>query len=382
MSTRSRRVLAAAIATLGACSVTLAQLAPAVPEAAPESLITSERLMQTLRSLPAKRASWTDDAGRAGLRKTERLIVERLKALGYAPELDPVDAIGTRSRPEAAPEAQADPNAPDPAPPWNNIVVDIPGVGVPGEVLVFSAHIDAVADSPGADDDGSGTAALLEAARVLSGRSMQRTVRLIFFNLEEVGLVGSRAYTQRLKEALDAGRERVVGMASLDGIGFYTDTPDSQKSPLPPLPGFTPPTVGDFLAIGGVLRHRMFSQALARAMRESEPRLKLVVVDMLPLAPPDLLRSDHAPFLALGAPAVIATDTANFRSPHYHKSTDTIETIDVDRFTLAARGVAGAIYRLAGPPGTALVELIPPARPAVKPVPRPEPTPSPNPPAP
>lgn len=201
---------------------------------------------------------------------------------------------------------------------------------------------------------------------------MQRTVRLILFNLEEVGLVGSRAYVERIKDDVADGTQKIVGMISADGIGYYTDAPDSQKSPIPAVGSFKPPTVGDFLGMAGLLRHRHFSQALDHAMRQREPALKTVVVDFLPIAPRDLLRSDHAPFLAIGVPAVILADTANFRNPHYHQPTDTVATLDKDRYTTAARAIIGALHTLAGPVGSELVDLAPPARPAPAPRPPPE----------
>jgi hypothetical protein len=98
-----------------------------------------------------------------------------------------------------------------------------------------------------------------------------------------------------------------------------------------------------------VLKHRKFSQSLTKAMKETSPGLKVVTVDFLPIALPDLLRSDHAPFLAIGVPAVIVSDTAEFRSKHYHKPTDTIETLDIPRFTMTVKGLVGAVHRLAEP---------------------------------
>lgn len=341
---------------------------PAVPARAarvlPEAELDTDLLMAHLRVLPTKRAAYADREHMDGLRRTESILVERLKALGHEPQLDPVDFVGSRTRRGAASDEDDAADGGDESPerrPWNNVYVDLPGRGEHSdEWLIIGAHFDAVANAPGADDNGSGVAALLEMARVLKDRPMQRSVRLIFFNLEEVGLVGARAHALRVQERMDAGEMKVVGMVSMDMLGFYSDKPDSQKSPIPKFGAFEPPTIADFIAMGGILAHRTFSQALDKAMRESEPKLKTVVVDFLPIAPPDLLRSDHAPFLAIGVPAVIVSDTANFRSPHYHRPTDTIETLDVERFTLCARGLAGAVYRLAGPEGAELIELAPP----------------------
>jgi hypothetical protein len=334
---------------------------PARP--APESLVSPARLMDSIRALPTKRAAFADEEHKDGLRKTEAILVERLKDLGYTPVLHEIDFMGSG-------------NERDPALLWHNIIVDIPGKSAAKEVLIFGAHFDAVPFSPGADDNGTGVACLLEAARLLKDVPMQRTVRLIFFNLEEVGLIGARAYAVDLRARIDAGEETAVGMVSLDMLGFYSDKPGSQKSPFEGTPiadQFQTPDVADFIGMGGVLRHRRFSQAFDRAMKEAEPALKTVVVDFLPIAPPDLLRSDHAPFLAINVPAVILSDTANFRNPHYHRPTDTIETIDEAMFARTVRGVIGAMHRLAGPVGGEKPELLPPTtgKPAAKPAPNP-----------
>lgn len=331
---------------------TTASPAPAAPSSAttkptqerPEALVSTERLMDAIRALPTKRSAFSTEEHAKGLRSAEQLLADQLKAMGYTPHLEEIDFLG----------GDRD------GPPWHNVYVDLPGTTAPTEWLIIGAHFDAVARAPGADDNGSGTAALLEMARLLKDRPMQRSVRLIFFNLEETGLVGSRIHAGRLQPEIEAGKLKVVGMVSLDMLGFYSDKPNSQKSPIPPSRMFKPPTVADFIGLGGILAHRTFSQAWVKAMNQSEPACKVVAADFLPIAPPDLLRSDHAPFLAINVPAIILSDTANFRSPHYHQPTDTIETIDKERFTATTRAVIGATYRLAGEPGTELINLSPP----------------------
>lgn len=351
---------------------------PAHPvEARPELQVERDRLLNELRALPTKRSPRGSDEHRAGLRRTEEMLLERLRAMGYQPVTQDVDFLGSaHGRDQPTPGAHG-PN--DKAAPWHNIIVEIPGRTRPDEILVFSGHFDAVAPSPGADDDGTGTVAMLEMARLLKDRPMQRTVRIIFFNLEEVGLVGSRAYVESIEDEIkgepepsgdqaanpaDPPRRKpptraFLGMVSVDGVGYFTDEPNSQRSPIPETRFFKPPTVGDFIGLGGIGRHRKFSQALVKAMRAAAPDLKVVAVDFLPIAPPDLLRSDHAPFLAAGVPAVILADTANFRSPHYHQPTDTVDTLDMTRYTLVVRALVGAAYTLAGPVGGELIDLTP-----------------------
>jgi Zn-dependent M28 family amino/carboxypeptidase len=240
---------------------------------------------------------------------------------------------------------------------WHNIVVDLKGTERPREVLIIGAHFDAVPGSPGADDNGSGTAALLEVARVLKGVPLKRSVRLVFFNLEEIGLRGSaehvRARLPRMTHAAspsaaDTDKELILGMVSLEMLGFFCDAPNCQKSPFPAIPGvFEPPTVGDSIILATTSRVQPFSRRLDEAMRAASPTLKTFRVDFSPVAPPDLMRSDHGPFLVAGFPALMMTDTANFRNPHYHQPSDTPETLDAARFTAVVRGLVGAIVAIA-----------------------------------
>lgn len=339
---------------------------PAARVSLGEELVDPARVMAMLRRLPTKRAAFGDDAHKAGLRAMEKLVFDELTAMGLKPVLDPADAMGAHAPAEgegAKPE------------PWNSIIVDLPGTTRAKEVVLFSAHIDAVVNAPGADDDGSGVVALLEAARILRDRPMQRTVRLAFFNLEEVGLIGSRAYAQRLAPKLDAGEETVVGMASLDMLGYFCDEPGCQTSPIPDSKMFTAPKVGDFLGVASVLRFRGWARAFDAALREAEPKLKTVVVDFLPIAPPDLMRSDHAPFWGINVPALIIADTANFRNPNYHRATDTVETIDQTRYVQAVRAIVGGLERLAGPKDGRLIPLAAPSRAKDEPKPAEAPTP-------
>jgi Zn-dependent M28 family amino/carboxypeptidase len=317
--------------------------------------VQQDRLMETLRALPTSRAALGNADSREGLRRTEQLIETRLRELGYEPVVQEFQwALPARSFGEAEeikPEERT----------YRNFSVDITGTEKPGEVLIVGAHFDAVPGTPGADDNGTGAAALLELARVLKDRRMSRTVRLVFFNLEEVGLVGSSQYVRQLREAGAVGkpakgegkkaRERIIGMISLESIGYFSDEPNSQKSPIPPIKDvFEPPTVGDNIALVGFARDGAFVRTLERGMLASSPELK-VAAFAFPVALPDLLRSDHAPFHAAGVPAVMLTDTANFRNPHYHKPTDTVETIDAERYARVVRGVVGAVEAVANAQG-------------------------------
>lgn len=323
-----------------------------VDDRPPASLVETARLEASIRGIPVKRAARGDLYHQKGLIETEALIELWLRDLGHAVRRQP---LRWNLKYQADQEKKAGvPETPQPpgttaalaAQVWNNIYVDLPGKSLPKEVLIVSCHFDAAPESPGADDNATGVAALLELARVLQGLPMKRTVRLMFFNLEEIGLKGSVEY---VRSGLPKD-EKVVGMVSLEMLGYFSDEPGSQKSPIGKIEGvFDPPTVGDFVGIATIKSYSEFSRRLDAEMRAAAPGLKTVVADFMPIAPPDFLRSDHAPFMLAGMPGVMLTDTSNFRNPHYHKPTDTIETLDMERYTLVVRAVAGAVYAIAEP---------------------------------
>lgn len=313
------------------------------PEAvSPAEAVSQERLMKAIEALPTKRAPGPTEEHVQGLVKTQEWLATQLRNLGYKPKSH---KIGFKLKDGPV------------QPEWQNIEVEIPGREEAGKVLLIGAHFDAHPDAPGADDNGTGVAALLELARVLKDAPMQRTVRLVFFNLEEragnSGLHGSTQYATGVADAVRAGEIDLIGMLSLEMLGYYSDEPGSQQNPFEKLniPGFEMPDRGDFIGLGTTLPNRVFVRGLAAAMREAEPKVKVVVFDYAPVPTPDLMRSDHAPFLLQGLPGVIVTDTANFRNPHYHQPSDTVATLDAARWTITVRALAGAIHELAGPMG-------------------------------
>ena len=214
--------------------------------------------------------------------------------------------------------------------------------------LIIAAHYDTVEGSPGADDNASGLVVLLEVARALSQMTLSREVRFIAFCLEEEDLLGSLAYAAQLREA----NEQIEGALVLECVGYTSEKKGSQGAP----PG-TPiavPTVGDFLAVVG----NTASASLANAFEQGATRkcrdlktISLIVPargEMLP----DTRRSDHAAFWHYGYPALMLTDTANFRNPHYHRSTDTLDTLDISFIQRVARAVTATAVNL--PPSHSL----------------------------
>lgn len=318
-----------------------------IAQPGPESGVERERLIETLQSIPTKRSGFGDDEHIAGLTKTRTMIVDRLRQLGYEPTLMPVTWSRRGEKPPVTPRD------------WANVVVEIAGQSeaLKREVIIVGAHFDTVPDTPGADDNGTGTAALLEIARVLKDQRLQRTVRLVFFDLEEAGLIGARQYAAGVRDEVKAATIDVVLMLSVEMIGYFSDEPGSQRNPFKGVPGGPQATVADFIALCGHSRDKAVVAQLEKAMNEAEPSLKTLRVDgfpneTIPLMPPDLLRSDHAPFLLSQMPAVMVTDTSEFRNANYHQPTDTVETLDPVRYTQATRAIAGAVWRLAGPLGS------------------------------
>lgn len=299
--------------------------------------ITSHSVEAQILALPTERVATAQRAGSPGLQAAERDLVRKLAGYDYSPRLEPIPWPD-----ESTPAG------------WNNIIVDIPGNTRPDEVLLICAHFDAVAGSPGADDNASGVAGVMEIARRLSSPAFaaqtQRTVRFALFNVEEHDLDGS--YEHARLAQLRAGEERIVGVINLEMIGYFSDAPNSQRSPIPRIPGvFEPPTVGDSIVIIANQASSTFARELVMLMESGASQLRTFTVDFIPgdgEAVPDTRRSDHAPFWMIGVPAVMVTDTSNFRNPHYHKASDTIETLDLQRMTLVVQGIEHAVRVLSG----------------------------------
>lgn len=216
----------------------------------------------------------------------------------------------------------------------HNIEVEIRGARP--EILVIGAHYDSVFGSPGANDNGSGTAALLALARRFAGKPTGQTLRFVAFVNEEPFYfqsekMGSFVYAGRCK----ARGDQISGMISLETIGYFSDTPGSQVYP-PGLSAFYPAT-GNFIGFVGNVRSRALvhrSIALFRQQRKLPSEGAA-----LPSFVPGIGWSDQWAFWQHGYPGIMITDTAPFRYPHYHRATDTPDKLDYDRFALVVSGV-------------------------------------------
>ena len=210
--------------------------------------------------------------------------------------------------------------------------------------LLIGAHYDTVSGSPGADDNASGLIVLLEVASRLRAQPLSRPVWLVAFCLEEEDRLGSQAFASRLKAE---GRE-LAGAIILECVGFARSEAGTQQAP-PAVP-FTVPSQGDFLAIVGNEASRSLVRQIEQEAHRCAAQLKTLslVVPGRGEAMPHTRRSDHASFWDAGYPAVVLTDTANFRNPHYHRHTDTVDTLNLEFLSSVVTTVATTVIQIAG----------------------------------
>ena len=227
----------------------------------------------------------------------------------------------------------------------DNLEVEIAGQEKPQEIVIVGAHYDSAQQATGANDNGSGVASLLAIARHLAGKKPARTVRLVAFVNEEPPFfqtesMGSLVYARRCK----ARKENIVGMLSLETIGYFSDEPKSQHYPAP-LSLFYPST-GNFIAFVGNEASADFVVQTVTAFRTLAkfPSEGAALSERFE----GVGWSDHWSFWQHGFPALMVTDTAPFRYPHYHTPQDTPDKIDYDRMARVVAGLQRVIDELAG----------------------------------
>jgi hypothetical protein len=264
------------------------------------------------------------------LERAARHIEAALLAAGHPPQPQPFTAAGQTVR--------------------NIEAVIEPAPGRPARTLVIGAHYDSYGDAPGANDNGTGTAAVLALARrlaALRGKTALR-IRLVLFVNEEppffqTAQMGSLVYARRLA----ASGEDVLGMMSLETLGFYTDRANSQHYP-PPL-GLLYPTTGDFAAFVGLTASRPF---VRQAVRDFRARTAFPSVGgTAPGFVQGIGWSDHWSFEQVGIPALMLTDTAPFRYPHYHSPEDTPDKVDYQRLARVTAGLERVVRSWAAEEG-------------------------------
>ena len=241
-------------------------------------------------------------------------VLAEMRAAGAAPEIQSFDVNGTVYRNFIARFGPTD-----------------------GPLLVIGAHYDACGQTPGADDNASGVAALLELTRLLARDSPSQPVELVAYTLEEppyfrTEFMGSFRHASALAEQ----KRQVRLMVSLEMIGYFRDEPKSQDYPVAGL-GLMYPDQGNFIAIVGAFND-VSNMRRIKALFKGASDLPVESINA-PSSVPGVDFSDHASYWKFDMPAVMVTDTAFLRNPNYHESSDTPETLDYARMAKVVRAM-------------------------------------------
>lgn len=227
-----------------------------------------------------------------------------------------------------------------------NLIAELPGTSRRDEIVVVGAHYDTVPGSPGANDNGTGVAAMIALAQAFAGDPQERTIRFVAFVNEEppyfhTEQMGSLVYARKCRERSDD----IKAMIAIETIGYYSDEPGSQQYP-PGLEGKFPET-GNFLAfVGNAASRFIVDSAEAAFARGCDIP---AVAGVFPEGTSGVSWSDHWSFWQNGYFALMVTDTAPFRYPHYHEASDTVEKVDMERFTEAVKGLEAVVRTWANP---------------------------------
>jgi Zn-dependent M28 family amino/carboxypeptidase len=227
---------------------------------------------------------------------------------------------------------------------WANLEVSRYGKEQPSEIILIGAHYDSVVGSPGANDNGSGVAALLELSSTISGWLPGRTVRFVAFVNEEPAFfqtsqMGSRVYAHTAWERSDD----ICAMISLETIGYYSNKRGSQH--FPPLFNLFYPSRGNFIIFVSNLRSRALLRRAVAAFRAYSdfPAEGVAAFGALP----GVGWSDHSSFWRRGYRALMVTDTAPYRYPYYHTAQDTPDRVNYEALARVTEGLLGVVARIA-----------------------------------
>lgn len=257
------------------------------------------------------------------LQRTADYIADQFRSFGYVPA---IREFGEKS--------------------YRNISVEIQGREKRDEVIVIGAHYDTVWLTPGADDNASGVAGMLEIARALVGQHFTRTLRFIAFCNEEEPFYGTDEMGSQVSAQRSRGHgEKIVAMLSLEMIGYYSNEPASQR--YPDLIRRLYPERANFIAfVANIESRKMLHQAIARFREQGVfPSEGMVAPEWLV---PDIRRSDNASYWKYNYPAAMITDTSNYRNNRYHSVGDVYETLDYSSMARVVSGLSGMAGAMAG----------------------------------
>ncbi len=220
-----------------------------------------------------------------------------------------------------------------------NLILDLNASSSVPPILI-GAHYDAVPGTPGADDNATGVAVLLEMAAVFAVDGLKYPVRLVAFDLEEYGLIGSTAYARQLKQ----DKQKLRLMVSLEMLGYCDNTKGSQAYPDVIKPFYS--DRGNFIALVGNLSAMGDLYSLSRQMKKNGTPVEVLPDPSAGKLVPMTGFSDHYPFWQEKYRAIMVTDTAMLRNPHYHKASDTIASLNLDFLTLTCQNLITALKNI------------------------------------
>ena len=206
--------------------------------------------------------------------------------------------------------------------------------------ILIGAHYDAVPGTPGADDNATGVAVLLEMASVFAHNPLKYPVRLVAFDLEEYGLLGSTAYAKHLRDC----NQKLRLMLSLEMLGYCDHAQGSQTYPDLIKPFYS--DRANFIALVGNLPAILDMNRLSRQMRQHGTPIEVLPDPSAGKLLPMTGFSDHRPFWEQKYRAIMVTDTAMLRNPHYHNPSDTIKTLDLDFLTTTCQSLIAALRKI------------------------------------
>lgn len=233
---------------------------------------------------------------------------------------------------------------------YRNIIATHYGRNEKTDMILLGAHYDAASGSPGADDNGSGVAVMLESANIVSKYKFDNTIQFVAFTLEEPQphtihfLIGSNHFAEEARRL----KRKYNAVLILESVGYTDDAEGSQIVP-PFIKGQVPKT-GNFLGVVADRKSKGIMTVFSDIACQYVPELP-VVTYKVPFSGriiPETRFSDHASFWNQGYPALMLTDTAMFRNPHYHSHRDRYETLDFNFMTDVARAVVGVATFLSG----------------------------------